>query len=59
MSFHNMNSLWGGVTVLTAGLARQVPGVCGLLVVALGKGGPCRSTKWLCQENTGLRAMDV
>ena len=42
MSFENVNSLWGGVTVLTAGLERRVPRVSDLMVVA-GEGWPLQT----------------
>ena len=42
MSFENLNSLWGGVTVLTAALERRVPGVSDLVVVA-GEGWPLQT----------------
>ena len=32
ISFHNVNSLWVGVTVLTAGLECRVPGVSDLVL---------------------------
>ena len=42
MSFHNVNSLWGGIKVLIAGLDRQVPevsatDVCSQWVALAGK----------------------